>query len=146
MPNYFTDNSDLQFIFNNCDLKEIVAIAEDNYEQTKEFNYAPTNYEDAIENYRKVLEIVGDIAGNFIAERASAVDDEGAVLKDGNVYYAKGTEENLKQLSQADLRGMIFPRKYGGLNFPFTFYLMAIEMISRADAFLFRFLHREIPS
>ena len=136
MPNYFTDNSDLQFIFNNCDLKEIVAIAEDNYEQTKEFNYAPTNYEDAIENYRKVLEIVGDIAGNFIAERASAVDDEGAILKDGTVYYAKGTEENLKQLSQADLRGMIFPRKYGGLNFPFTFYLMAIEMISRADASL----------
>ena len=136
MPNYFTDNSDLQFIFNNSDLKEVVAIAEDNYKQAKEFNYAPLNYEDSIENYRKVLEIVGDIAGNFIAERASAVDEEGAILMDGKVHYAIGTEENLKQLSQADLRGMIFPRKYGGLNFPFTFYLMAIEIISRADASL----------
>lgn len=136
MPNFFTDNSDLQFIFNNLDLKEVVEIAEDNYQQVKEFNYAPVNYEDAIENYRKVLEITGDIAGNFIAERASGVDEEGAVLKDGKVYYASGTEENLKQLTQADLRGMIFPRKYGGLNFPFTFYVMAIEIISRADASL----------
>ena len=136
MPNFFTDNSDLRFIFNNSDLKEVVAIAEDNYEQVKEFNYAPANYDDAIENYKKVLEIVGDIAGNFIDERASGVDEDGAILEDGKVNYAKGTEENLKQLSQADLRGMIFPRKYGGLNFPFTFYLMAIEMISRADASL----------
>ena len=58
------------------------------------------------------------------------------LLKDGKVYYAIGTQENLKQLTQADLRGMIFPRKYGGLNFPFTFYMMAIEMVSRADASL----------
>jgi alkylation response protein AidB-like acyl-CoA dehydrogenase len=136
MPNFFTDNSDLQFIFNNCNMKEVVAIAEDDYEQAKEFNYAPVNYEDAIENYRNVLEITGDIAGNFIAERASGVDEVGAVLKDGTVYYASGTEENLKQLTQADLRGMIFPRKYGGLNFPFTFYVMAIEVVSRADASL----------
>jgi alkylation response protein AidB-like acyl-CoA dehydrogenase len=136
MPNFFTDNSDLQFNFNNCNLKEVVAIAEDDYEQAREFNYAPVNHEDAIENYRKVLEIVGDIAGNFIAERASGVDEEGAVLKDGKVYYASGTEENLKQLTQADLRGMIFPRKYGGLNFPFTYYVMAIEIVSRADASL----------
>lgn len=136
MPNFFTDNSDLQFIFNNLDLKEVVDIIEDNYEQTDEFNYAPTNYEDAIENYRKVLEIVGDISGNYIDDRAAGVDEEGAILKDGKVYYATGTQENLKQLTQADLRGMIFPRKYGGINFPFTIYLMAIEMISRADASL----------
>lgn len=136
MPNYFTENSDLQFIFNNLDLNEVVEIAEDDFEQAKEFNYAPINYEDAIENYRKVLEIVGDIAGNFIAERAQAVDEEGAEYRDGKVFYAKGTEENLKQLAAADLRGMIFPRKYGGLNIPFTIYVMAIEIVSRADASL----------
>ena len=136
MPNYFTDNKDLQFNFNNLDLREVVEIAEDNYEQAKEFNYAPTDYEDAIENYRKVLEVVGDISGNFIAERAAGVDEEGALHVDGKVYYAKGTEENLKQLAQADLLGMIFPRKYGGLHFPFTYYVMATEIISRADASL----------
>ena len=136
MPNFFKDNKDLQFIFNNLDLREVVDIAEDSFTQAKEFNYAPTDYEDAIENYRKVLEVVGDIAGNFIAERASDVDEEGAVLKDGKVHYAKGTQENLKQLAQADLLGMIFPRKYGGLNFPFTLYVMSTELIATADASL----------
>ena len=136
MPNYFTDNNDLQFNFNNLDLREIIKIAEDNYEQAKEFNYAPINYEDAMENYHKVLEVLGDITGNFIAERAMEVDEEGAELINGEVHYAKGTEKNLKQLTQADLRGMIFPRKYGGLNFPFTIYVMSIEMIAKADASL----------
>lgn len=136
MPNFFLDNSDLQFQFNNLDLREAVAHMEDNYEQSKEFNYAPVNYEDAKENFRKVLEVVGDIAGNFIAPRAAEVDHEGAHHIDGKVHYAKGTEENIKQLTQADLMGMIFPRKYGGLNFPFCIYMMTVEILSRADASL----------
>lgn len=136
MPNFFTDNSDIQFYFNNIDLREIVKIAEDNYKDAQKFNYAPADYDDAMENYKKVLEIVGDMAGNFIAERAARVDEEGALYKDGEVSYAKGTSENLKQLNQADLMGMIFPRKYGGLNFPFTMYMMAVELVSRADASL----------
>ena len=118
MPNFFTDNADLLFHFNNLDIKEIVDIAEENYEQAKQFNYAPINYDDAMENFKKVLEVVGDLAGNSISPRASDVDSEGAHFSDGNVSYAKGTQENLKQLAQADLMGMILPRKYGGLNFP----------------------------
>ena len=100
MPNFFTDNKDLQFHFNNIDLREIVAFTENNYEQAKEFNYAPVNYEDAMENYRKVLEIVGDITGNFVAERAVDVDLEGAHYDDGKVDYAKGTAENLERLAK----------------------------------------------
>ncbi len=136
MPNFFTENSDLLFHFNNLNIQDIVAILEDDYEQAKEFRYAPVDYDDAIENYRKLLEIAGDIAGNFIAERAADVDEEGAELKDGKVSYAKGTQENLKRLSQADLMGLIFPRKYGGLNSPFMIYIMSIEIVSRADASL----------
>ncbi|MGE5437416.1 MAG: acyl-CoA dehydrogenase family protein [Syntrophothermus sp.] len=136
MPNYFLDNKDILFHFNNLDLKDVVKYSENNYEESKLYNYAPVNYEDAMENYRKVLEVVGDIAGNHIAERAARVDEEGAHLIDGKVHYAKGTVENLKELSQADLSGMILPRKYGGLNFPFTMYVMAIEMVARADASL----------
>ena len=136
MPNFFTDNSDLQFHFNHLNIQDIVAILEDDYTQAKEFRYAPVDYDDAIENYRKLLEIAGDIAGNFIAERAAGVDEEGAVLNDGKVSYAKGTQENLKRLSQADLMGLIFPRKYGGLNAPFMIYIMSIELVSRADASL----------
>jgi len=136
MSNFFLDNKDILFHFENSDLREVVKIAEDDYKESTIYNYAPTNYEDALENYKKLLEIVGDIAANFIAPRAADVDIEGAVFKDGKVFYAKGTEENLKQLSQADLMGMILPRKYGGLNVPFTIYMMAIEIVSRADASL----------
>jgi len=136
MSNFFLDNKDLQFHFKNLNIPEVVAFAEDNYEQAKENSEAPVNYEDAIENYRKVLEIVGDIAGNFIAPRAVDVDVEGAHFEDGKVEYASGTRENLDRLAQAEMMGMIFPRKYGGLNFPFTIYLMSTEIISRADASL----------
>ncbi|MFB0516419.1 MAG: acyl-CoA dehydrogenase family protein [Candidatus Neomarinimicrobiota bacterium] len=136
MPNYFTDNPDLVFHFENLDIEEIVAIAEDNYRDAQSYNYAPTDYPDAIENYGKVLEIVGDIAANFVAPRAAEVDMEGNTIKDGRVTYAKGIQESLNQLAQAELMGCTLPRRYGGLNFPTTIYTMAIEMISRADASL----------
>ena len=136
MPNYFSENRDLLFHFERLDLKEIVEMTEENYEQSKKFNYAPFNYEDAKENYRKVLEVVGDIAGNYIAPRAAQIDEEGAIFKDGRVEYAKGTKEALEMLSKAELMGMILPREYGGLNFPTTIYMIAVEIISRAEASL----------
>jgi len=83
-----------------------------------------------------VLEIVGDLSANFIAPRAASIDEEGATLENGKVIYAKGTQESLDILSQAELMGMILPRKYNGLNFPTTLYMMAVEIISRAEASL----------
>lgn len=136
MANFFLENPDLQFHFNRLNLQEIVGIAEDEYEQSRTYRYAPVNYDDAIENYRKVLEVVGDLAANRIAPRAADVDHEGATWHDGKVSYAAGTRRNLDELGRADLMGMILPRKYGGLNFPFTIYMMATEMVSRADASL----------
>lgn len=136
MPNFFTDNSDLLFQFENLDYRKVVDMAEDNYEFAKEFKHAPVNYEDAMENYRKVLEMTGDLCGNFIAERATDVDIEGAQFADGKVEYAKGTQQNLKELTKADLMGMVLPHKFGGLNFPLTIYMMATEMVARADASL----------
>src|SRR3990170_2161797 len=136
MANFFTDNKDLLFHFDRLDLKEVVDFYEDNYKQSEKFNFAPVNYEDAKENFRRILEITGDIAANFIAPRSPGIDDEGAVFKDGKVFYAKGTRESLDLLSKAELMGMILPREYGGLNFPTTIYMFAVEMISRADASL----------
>jgi len=136
MANYFLDNPDIHFHFNRFNLQEIVSIAEDEYAQSKQFRDAPVNYGDAMENYRKVLEVVGDLAANRVAPRAADVDHEGAQWHDGKVTYASGTKKNLEELSKADLMGMILPRKYGGLNFPFTIYMMAVEVMSRADASL----------
>ncbi len=136
MPNFFLDNRDLLFHFDSLDMRDIVPIAEDDYRQAKAFNYAPVNYDDAMENYRKVLEVVGDLAANRVAPRAAGVDHDGAAIHAGVVSYAKGTRDNLRELAQADLMGMIIPREYGGLNFPFSVYMMAVEIISRADASL----------
>jgi alkylation response protein AidB-like acyl-CoA dehydrogenase len=136
MANFFLDNPDVQFHFNALHLRDIVAIAEDDYAQAKRYSDAPVNYEDAMENFRKVLEVVGDLAANRIGPRAADVDLDGAEWHDGTVSYAAGTRKNLEELSRADLMGMILPRKYGGLNFPFTVYMMATEIVSRADASL----------
>ena len=136
MPNFFTENSNLLYQFDHLDLKEIVYLTESGYSQSDKFSFAPVNYEDAIQNYKKILEVIGDISGNFIAPRAASVDEIGASFENGKVTYAKGTKESIDLLSKAELMGMILPREYGGLNFPTTIYMMAIEMISRADASL----------
>ncbi|HAV23992.1 MAG: acyl-CoA dehydrogenase [Ignavibacteria bacterium GWA2_55_11] len=136
MPNYFLDNADIQFHFSRLDLREIAAMQEENYTQAKEFPEAPVDYDDAMTNYRKVLEVVGDLAGNRIAPRAAGVDHDGATLADGKVSYAPGTQRNVRELGQAELMGLIFPHTYDGLNFPFTIYMMAVEVMARADASL----------
>ena len=133
MPNFFTDNEDLKFHFNRFDLREILEIQEDNYEQKNKFDYAPENYEDAMINLEKTLELVGDISGNKIAERAAGVDEEGPHFDNGNVTYASGTIENLKDVAKADLSGMVLPREYGGLNIPITIYMATAEILARAD-------------
>jgi alkylation response protein AidB-like acyl-CoA dehydrogenase len=136
MPNFFLENEDIFFHFENLNIEEIVQLTENDYKESKKYNYAPKNYADALENYKKILEIVGDIAGNFIAPRAADVDEEGNTVVDGKINYAKGTQENLKQLSDAELMAVEFPREYGGLNFPKTVYLMMVELVARADASL----------
>jgi alkylation response protein AidB-like acyl-CoA dehydrogenase len=136
MPNFYTDNKDLVFQLKNMDLEQIAALTELDYRDADRFNYAPKNYEDAKDNYEKVLEIVGDIAANVIEPLAAGVDEEGAHFNNGLVTYAKGTQEALKSLGQADLMGFTLPRKYGGLNMPMTIYTMSIEIVSRADASL----------
>ncbi len=135
--NFYTDNKDILFNLENMDLSEIVELKENNFEDYKNnIDYAPENYEDAMDNYKKILEVMGEICAEYISPRAASVDEEGAHFENGEVKYAKGTEENIKRLKQAGLMGFTIPRKYGGLNCPTTIYTIATELISRADASL----------
>ncbi len=136
MPNFFNDNEDLIFQFENLHLEDIIQSRENNFAESDGYPYAPLNIEDAMDSYRRVLEVAGDIAGNFVAPRAAEVDREGCHFENGRVTYAKGVAEALERLSKANLMGMTLPREYGGLNFPMTIYMMAVEMISRGDAAL----------
>ncbi|HAW51076.1 MAG TPA: acyl-CoA dehydrogenase [Flavobacteriales bacterium] len=134
MSDYYNDNDDLKFYLRHPDLQHIIELKERSFIEKDQYDYAPQNYEDALDSYEQVMEIVGNICVETIAPNAESVDKEGPHLDHNEVTYAKGTEENYNKLVQAGLIGMTLPRKYGGLNFPLTPYIIAGEMISRSDA------------
>ena len=137
MANFFTDNDDIQFLFGHIDLAEIAAAQEDNFAGADGKDHAPTDAADAIDSYKRILNIIGDISANHVAPRAEQIDREGNVLnEDGTVTMHALVRENLKVLGQADLMGFTLPRKYGGLNCPNLVYTIANEIVSRADASL----------
>lgn len=133
MSNFYTDNPALKHHLTHPMMEKIVALKERNYTDAEKFNYAPFNFADAMDNYDKVLEIVGEVCGEHIAARAEDVDHQGPHVENGRVIYADGTKENLDICRKAGLMGMAMPRRYGGLNFPITPYIMAADIVSRAD-------------
>lgn len=134
MDNFYIDNPELKFHLTHPLMKKIVALKENNFADKDKFDYAPLDFEDAMDSYDKVLEIVGDICANTIAPNAESVDAEGPQLENGEVIYAKGTQENLDALIKAGLMGITLPREYDGLNFSVIPYTMAADIVSRADA------------
>ena len=134
MANFYTDNPSLKHHLHHPLMRRIVELKERNYADKDKFDYAPVDFEDAMDSYEKVLEIVGEICGNTIAPNAESVDQEGPSVKDGRVTYAKGTQINLDAVRKAGLMGIAMPRRYNGLNFPIVPYIMAADMVSRADA------------
>lgn len=133
MANFYTDNPDLKHHLNHPLMRKIVELKERNYTDAEKFDYAPLNFEDAMDSYDKVLEIVGELCGGMIAENAESVDHQGPRVENGRVIYADGTQENLDACRKAGLMGMAMPRRFGGLNFPITPYIMAADIVSRAD-------------
>ena len=134
MPNFYTDSPELKHYLNHPLMKRIVELRERDFAEKDQYAYAPQDHEDAMDNYDRVLEVVGEICGDIIAPNAEGVDREGATCRDGHVHYASGTEQNLDALRKAGLMGMSMPRRYGGLNFPSVTFMLAADMVSRADA------------
>ncbi|WP_456463264.1 acyl-CoA dehydrogenase family protein [Lutibacter sp.] len=134
MDNFFKDTPDFKFHLEHPLVQKIVKLKEHNFSESEKYDFAPLNHNDAIDSYNKILDIVGEICANTIAKNAESVDIEGPHIENGEVIYAKGTTENYQALYKAGLIGMALPRKYGGLNFPLLPYVMAAEMVARADA------------
>jgi len=134
VENYFTDNEDIQFYLNDARLKDIFELREKGYTENHAYPFAPENFEDALDNCHRVLSLVGQLSAEILAPAATDIDRHGCTLENNVVSYAPGTQEALKRFTQADLFGFTLPRKYGGLNFPLTVYMMAVEIVSRADA------------
>ncbi|GAP69257.1 acyl-CoA dehydrogenase [Bacteroidales bacterium 6E] len=134
MANYYIDNRDLKFHLHHPLMEKIVQLKERNFSEKDQFDFAPMDFEDAMDSYEKVLEVAGEISGDVIAPNAEGVDAQGPQVIDGHVKYADGTRDNIDALVKAGLMGMSLPRRFGGLNFPIVPYIMAADVVSRADA------------
>jgi len=137
MGNFYRDNDDIQFLFQHINLGQLASIIEEDFRFGGEFDYAPDNAEEAVQNYDMVLEALGELSADFIAPWAEDVDRQGNTLnEDGTVTRAQGIAEALEKLAQAQVMGFTLPYRFGGLNFPNLTYSIATEIISRADASL----------
>ena len=135
MANYYTDHPEIVFHLEHPLMKRLVELREKNYEDAaKGIDYAPVDYEDTIENYRRILDITGDVAANVIEPNSESVDLEGPHLENNRMVYASKTVENLEQTRKAGLYGVSMPRRFGGLNVPNVVFSMMSEVISAADA------------
>ena len=134
MANFYTDVPELKYHLNNPLMKRIVELKERNFADKESYDEAPLDFEDAMDSYDKVLDIVGDISANIIGQNAADVDIEGPHCENGRVRYASGTDKNVEAMVKAGMNGMTMPRKYNGLNFPMTPYTMCAEIVAAADA------------
>lgn len=134
MANFYNDNPDLKHHLTHPLMQRIIELKERNFSDAEKYDYAPLNFDDAMDSYEKVLEIAGEISGDIVAPNAESVDHEGPHVVDGHVEYAEGTKKNLDALVKAGLMGISLPRRYNGLNFSLVPYIMAADMVSRADA------------
>jgi alkylation response protein AidB-like acyl-CoA dehydrogenase len=134
MANFYLDNPSLKHHLEHPLMKRIVELKERDFTDKDTYDYAPVDFEDTMDSYGKVLETAGEICGDIVAANAEGVDHEGPQVVDNRVRYASGTQQNLDVCRQAGLMGISMPRRYGGLNFPTTAFIMASEMAARADA------------
>lgn len=134
MANFYTDNKDLKFHLLHPMMQKLVTLKERNFVDKATYDYAPIDFEDALDSYERVLNVVGEICGDIIGPNAESIDAEGPQVIDGHVKYARGTQENLDALNRAGLLGITLPRRFGGLNFSIVPYIMAADIVSRADA------------
>jgi hypothetical protein len=132
--NFFLDNPDLQFRLEQLDLREVLELKEKGYTEADLYPTAPRNYADAKDNYRIVLDVLGEVCGERVAPRAAEADEEGAHYDSGEVTYAAATQDAIEALRQAELFGAMLSRQYGGLNLPESVYQMMVEIVARAES------------
>ena len=134
MANYYSDHPEIAFHLDHPLMRRIVDLKERGYADAAQYEDAPIDYEDAIENYKRILDITGDVAANILEPNSESVDLEGPHLENGRMIYASKTFENIDATRKAGLHGVSMPRRYGGLNLPNVTFSMLSEVISAADA------------
>ena len=132
--NSYKDTPELSARMHSPLMERIVELKENFYSEADKYDYAPSDFADAMDNFDRVLELIGSVCEDVIAPNAEAIDREGSHCSGGRVQYSAGTAQNLKVMHQAGMSGFGLPRQYGGLNMPVTVFSAVSEMLSRADA------------
>ena len=133
MANFYSDNPEIKYHLSHPLLKHITDMKERGYADAGKYDYAPSDFDDAMDSYERVLELAGDVCANIIAPNAESVDMEGPRCENGRMIYASKTYENLDATRKAGLNGVTMPRRYGGLNFPMAIYSAINEMVAAGD-------------
>lgn len=137
MANFYKDNKDIENVIDALDLSEVATLLEEDFKFAREYDFAPKDAADAIDNYKRALDICGDVMANRIAPTAEETDKVGNVLNaDGSVTYAPGIKLAIELLGKTGLMGVQIPYYLGGLNMPCTVLTACNDIVSRGDASL----------
>ena len=137
MANFYKDNKDIENVIDALDLSEVATLLEEDFKFAREYDFAPKDAADAIDNYKRALDICGDVMANRIAPTAEETDKVGNVLNaDGSVTYAPGIKLAIELFGKTGLMGVQIPYYLGGLNMPCTVLTACNDIVSRGDASL----------
>ena len=137
MGNFYRDNRDIENVIDALDLSEVAALLEEDFRFAQAYDFAPKNAADAIDNYKRAIDVCGDVMANRIAPLAEETDAVGSVLNaDGSVTYAPGIKLALELFGKTGLLGVQIPYHLGGLNMPCTVLTACNDIVSRGDASL----------
>lgn len=98
-----TDAKKLQYYLDSPLMKRIVELKERDFADKDQFDYAPVSFDDAIENYKRIVEITDEVARNIIEPNSESVDQEAHTLRTTAMIYASKTYENLDATRKAGL-------------------------------------------
>jgi alkylation response protein AidB-like acyl-CoA dehydrogenase len=127
--NFFTDNDDLQFYFERgIDWDTVVRVTEHG---TRDDRFETTA--DAVQFYREVAEMVGELVATEVAPHAAAIDRIGTKMENGEAVEPPQLVEIFEKLKGLELHGMTLPRELGGMNAPHLLSLIVTELFGRAD-------------
>lgn len=141
--NYFTEDPDLQLIFDAMVDWDSIASAcegetfEDHalYQKTGDPRYqmAPANPTEAIDLYRASLESMGAFFGTKVSQISATMDKQGLLFQDGKVTFPPELLQIYEEFRNTGLMPYSISREAGGLAMPATMWAFFTMIMARAD-------------
>ena len=130
MANFYQDNDDLRFYMEQwIDWDPLVELTEYKYRAEDCF----TSGEEARTFYADILDMIGKFAANEIAPSARELDQNHPWLENGVVKCPEAHDRIFDKIRDLGVHGMCVPRELGGMNCPFTLFMLSTELMARAD-------------